>query len=252
MAEVLAFPAGGYRFLDGPFQFSLGVAAEPGFEIERARFPRPVQLEEGFRVIEAHLEALGRPPTAICACELRSPAPFTDAGFTDFNRLYVRTLEAWGVYRDGVNPVARSNVCPEVAPPATPSFYAFSYTVPARRGRKGSFVIAGAAEAREGTGSYRERIVRFGDTSPEGLREKARWVLGALEQRMEALGAGWHDATATQLYTVYDPYPFLVDEIAARGAMAAGLTWHVARPPVIGLDYEMDVRGVATERAISV
>ena len=29
--------------------------------------------------------------------------------------------------------------------------------------------------------------------------------------------------------------------------MHAGLTWHYARPPVQGLDYEMDVRGVARE-----
>jgi hypothetical protein len=39
----------------------------------------------------------------------------------------------------------------------------------------------------------------------------------------------------------------LADEIARRGAMSGGLTWHYARPPVIGLDYEMDARGVARE-----
>jgi hypothetical protein len=31
--------------------------------------------------------------------------------------------------------------------------------------------------------------------------------------------------------------------------MDLGLTWHFARPPVQGLDYEMDVRSVATELA---
>jgi hypothetical protein len=35
-----------------------------------------------------------------------------------------------------------------------------------------------------------------------------------------------------------------------RGAMAGGLTWHFARPPVQGLDFEVDVRGVATELVI--
>jgi hypothetical protein len=250
MPQVLVFPDGSYRFIKGPFQFSGGVAAEPGFEIERARFPRPVPLEEGFRAIEAHLEAVGRPLTAFCACELRSPAPFTDAGFTDFNRHYVGTLERWGVYRDGVNPVARSNVCPEVAPPNAPSFYAFSYTAPPRAGSRPSFVIAGSGEVREGQGSYRERTIRYGDTSPEGLREKARWVLAEQERRMQALGVGWQDATATQVYTVHDLYPFLADEIARRGAMSAGLTWHFARPPVQGLDYEMDVRGVRREIVI--
>ncbi len=247
MAEIVAFAPGGYRFVRGPFQYSLGVAAEPGFEIERVRFRNPVPLDEAFRAIEAYLESLDRPLAAFCACELRSPAQFTGEGFTEFNRRYVVTFERWGVYRDGVNPVARSNVCPEVDPPREPSFHAFSYTVPVRAGAGPSFVIAGAGEARDGDGSYRERIVRFGDTSPAGLREKARHVLDALERRMQHLGFSWHDVTATQAYTVFDLYPFLADEIAARGAMRGGLTWHYARPPVQGLDYEMDVRGVARE-----
>jgi hypothetical protein len=29
--------------------------------------------------------------------------------------------------------------------------------------------------------------------------------------------------------------------------MDSGIVWHFARPPVQGLDYEMDVRGVARE-----
>jgi hypothetical protein len=247
MAEIVPFAPGGYRYIRGPFQFSGGVAAESGFEIERVRFRKPVPLDESFRAIEAYLESLDRPLAAFCACELRSPAAFTDDGFTEFNRRYVGTLERWGVYRDGANPVARSNVCPEVDPPTEPSFHAFSYTVPVRAGAGPSFLIAGTAEAREGPGSYRDRIVRFGDTTPEGLREKARWVLGAIERRMQALGFGWPEVTATQVYTAFDVYPFLADEIARRGAMSGGLTWHYARPPVIGLDYEMDARGVARE-----
>ena len=57
MPEVLPFPAGGFRFIKGPFQYSGGVAAEPGFEIERVRFRRPVKVEEGFRAIESCLNA---------------------------------------------------------------------------------------------------------------------------------------------------------------------------------------------------
>ena len=62
-----------------------------------------------------------------------------------------------------------------------------------------------------------------------------------------ALGAAWSDATATHAYTVHDLHPFLADEIVARGAAASGLTWVYARPPVVGLDFEMDVRGVHTD-----
>jgi hypothetical protein len=68
-----------------------------------------------------------------------------------------------------------------------------------------------------------------------------------MERRMQALGFGWVQATATQLYTVHDVHPILADEIVRRGAVPAGLTWHFARPPVVGLDFEMDVRGVTRE-----
>ncbi|MBK19631.1 MAG: hypothetical protein CMM52_12425 [Rhodospirillaceae bacterium] len=247
--ETAIFEPGGYRYVRGPFQYSGGVAAESGFAIERARFKSPVPLVEGFEQIEAHLKELERPLTSFCACELRSPAPFTEQGFIDFNRIYVGTLERWGIFKDEENPVARSNVCPEVDPPSEPSFQAFSYTVPAEMD-DGSFVIAGSAEAPEGQGSYNERIIRLGDQSPDAMKEKAYYVLGVMEARMAALGRSWADATVTQTYTVYDVHPFLADEIVSRGAAKSGLTWYFARPPVEGLDYEMDVRGVHTERVI--
>jgi len=248
MPSVQPFTPGGYRFIPGPFQYSGGVAAEPGFRIERARFARLLPLAEGFAAVEAHLARLARPPTAFCACELRSPAQFTEAGFVAFNRSYVERLAAWGIFRDEVNPVARSNVCPEIDPPTAPAFYAFSYTVP---GEEGGFVAAGSGEARgEIGGSYADRIVRLGDQSPEAMRDKARYVLGEMERRMTALGFGWGDVTTTQLYTVYDVHPFLADEFVARGAVGAGLTWHYARPPVQGLDLEIDVRGVPRELVI--
>src|SRR5437762_6432565 len=185
MPTLQRFPAGGYRFISHQFQYSGGIAAEPGFRIERARFTCPLPLAEGFDAIEAYLAGIGRSPTAFCACELRSPAQFTDAGFVAFNRHYVERLAAWGIFRDEINPVARSNVCPELDPPATPSFFAFSYTVP---GQRGGFVVAGSGEAPEGRGNYRDHIVRRGDLSQEGLREKARWVLGEQERRLRALG----------------------------------------------------------------
>ena len=73
MPTVHLSPAGGYRFITHQFQYSGGVAAEPGFRIERARFARPVPLAAGFDAIEAYLGGIGRSPTAFCACELRSP-----------------------------------------------------------------------------------------------------------------------------------------------------------------------------------
>jgi hypothetical protein len=246
MAEIIAFAEGGYRFVKGVYPYSAGVAALPGFALERARFRAPVPVAEGFRAIAAHLEARGRPLTALAACELRSPAPFTEAGFAAFNRIYVGTLTSWAIFRDRVNPVARSNVCPAMAPPAEPSFHAFTYTVPAAEAGA-SFVVAGSGEVPEGHASYLDHIVARGDVSPAGLLAKARWVLGEMERRLAALGHSWADVTATQVYTVHDLHPFLGSEIVARGAAHGGLTWHYARPPVVELEYEMDCRGLARE-----
>src|ERR1044072_7549964 len=126
--STAAFASGGYRFIPAVFQYSGGVPAEPGFEIVRVRFHAPVPLAEGFAQIEEAIRAAGRPLTAFCACELRSPAPFTEAGFRAFNEVYAGTLRRWGVMTGDTNPVARSNVCPEIDAPAEPSFYAFCYT----------------------------------------------------------------------------------------------------------------------------
>ena len=38
-------------------------------------------------------------------------------------------------------------------------------------------------------------------------------------------------------------------ELARRGAIDGGLVWHYVRPPVLGLEFEMDVRSTARERA---
>ena len=222
------------------------------------RFASRPAIEDGFKLIENYLDSIGRPYTSFCACELRSPAPFTEQGFIDFNRIYVGTLERWGVFRDEKNPVARSNVCPELDAPPVPSFEAFSYTVPAtteteteaNSGGTKNFVVAGSGEAPEGHGTYEERIIRRGDTSADAMREKAQYVLGEMERRMAVLGFDWTSATTTQVYTVHDLHPFLADELVGRGATPAGLTWYYARPPVVDLEYEMDVRSVPVERVL--
>lgn len=243
------FRDGGYRYVPGVIQYSGGVAALPGFQIIRLRFRRPVPMAEGWARIEALIGRADRPLRALCACELRSPAPFSEAGFRRFNGAYAELLERWGICRDGINPVARSNVCPEIDPPAEPAFHAFCFTVPATTTIP-SFVVAGSGEAPEGKTNYRDHVIRPGDTSPEGLREKARFVLAEMERRMGILGVGWPDTTATQVYTVFDLHPFLADEIVARGAARHGLTWHYDRPPIAGLDFEVDCRGVAAEQVV--
>jgi len=149
MSERIQFAEGGFAFLKGVFPYSQGVVALPGYAIERVRFRKPVPVAAGFARIGKYLKSLGRPLTAFCACELRSPRPFTFEGFREFNEGYVEVLREWKLFRDGVNPVARSNVAPAIEPPEEPCFHAFSYTVRPGDGRAG-FVVAGSGEWPEG------------------------------------------------------------------------------------------------------
>ena len=243
------FAAGNYRFIPAVFQYSSGAAASAGYEVERVRFDKLLPLAEGFAQIANYIQAAGRPLTSFCACELRSPAAFTEDGFRAFNQHYVKTLAEWGLFDGSINPVARSNVCPEIDPPAEPSFYAFSFTRPASSAAP-SFVIAGGAEARGGAGSYPERIVRYRDMSPEAWKEKVRFTTGEMERRMKRLGFGWPDTTATQVYSVHDIHPFFAEEIVRRGAARAGVIWHFNRPPVRGLEFEVDCRSIGPEMIV--
>jgi len=247
MSALRALADGGYDFLEGVFPYSQGVIAREGYALERVQFARVLPLAEGFAAIAAHLEALGRPQTALCAAELRSPRPFSFDGFGAFNRGYVDVLTAWGLVRDGLNPVARSNVAPEVSPPAEPGFHAFCCTVPATARAPRDYVVAGSGEWPEGA-RFPEDIVARGDATADGLRRKVEYVLGVMQARLAGLGARWADASATQVYTVRD-FHACVPAIAARAG--AGLVWNYCRPPIEGLEFEMDLRRVTTERRLA-
>jgi hypothetical protein len=250
MADEILPPGGGYTAAPGWLQYSRGVRALPGHTIVRVRFQELMPLDAGFTRIAGWLGDRGRPLTSLCACELRSPRQFTEDGFRAFNLRYAETLRAWGVMQGDANPVARTNVCPPIQPPQEPSFYAFSYAVPTP-GASEAFVAAGAGESTEGARPYPERIVAYGDTSAAGMRRKAEHVMEEMERRMALIGGSWKAATAVQVYAVEEIHGFVADLLVTRGAASHGLTWHFARPPVVGLEYEMDVRAVHEERVIT-
>lgn len=241
-------PYGNYHFLPGGDPYSSGVIADAEHEIVHVTLKRLRPWREGFAFIEQHLEAVGRPKQALCGVELRSPRPFPRNGFIEFNRGYRQLLEEWGLLVDGQNPVARTNVAPEWNPPSEESLYGFSYTVPRTEPGGPSFVVAGGGELRGGPMQEAE-VIAPGDTSPEGLRQKAEYVMKAMARRLEGLGVSWEHATVTEIYTVYPLYsfvgPVILDQIGA--STLHGLRWFHARPPIDELDYEMDVRGVRTE-----
>lgn len=242
-------PRGNYQFLRGIAPYSSGVVAMPGYEIIHVTLRQPPPYRQGFETIARYLAEQGWPRQALSAIELRSPVPFSFNGFAEFNHGYQEILAEWDLLVDGQNPIARTNVAPEVNPPVEPVLYAFSYTVPmSDPATSPTFVVAGAGDLTEGL-LVSEAIVRHGDTSPEGLREKAACVMDAMEARLAGLQALWADVTSVDIYTVQPLQTFLAETILAviGEAVGRGVHWYYSRPPIIGLDFEMDVRGVRQE-----
>ena len=107
MIETVEAADSGYRFMPGVSQYSCGVGALQGFALQRVRFSRVVPLKQGFAKVAEIIKQAGRPLTSLAACELRSPAPFTEDGFKAFNEIYIKTLIEWGVMKDGIIPCAQ-------------------------------------------------------------------------------------------------------------------------------------------------
>ncbi len=240
---------GGYVFLPGGAGYSLGARAAPGHRIERLQLPAPLALDAGFALIERHLAALGRPKAALLACELRSPAPLSPSGFQAFNSAYVGVLDSWGLLCDGDNPVARSNVCPTVAPPPAPALHAFSYTVPDAQAAAGDFFLSGVAESRPGATAPEQRIVAYRDSTPEGLRLKIRHVVATIGSRLQALGVAWRDVTALQAYTALEARALLDEALAPLGLSGERVAWQSCLPPVADLVFEIDCRRLGSDPA---
>jgi hypothetical protein len=245
---LIDHPTGGYRFLPGIAPYSCGAVSASGFEVVHVTLHRPIPYAAGFQRIEQYLANERRPKAALCGVELRSPRPFSFAGFAEFNAVYAKILEGWGVFVDGVNPVARTNVAPEVAPPAEPVLYGFSYARPCDRDAGPTFVVAGAGELPEGVLAA-EGIIARGDVSPKGIATKARFVMDLMESRLRGLGGDWPLVTAIDLYTIHSLDRVLPETVLSRigAASAHGVRWFYTRPPITGIEYEMDLRGVRTE-----
>ena len=234
---------GHYRFIEGIAAYSGGVAAEPGHEIVHVTLHETVPWRAGFDIIDGHLAAGGHPRHALCGTQLRCPEPYSFGGFDTYNAEYRSVLDAWDVCVDGLNPVARSNVAPVLDAPSSQSLYAFSYVRPAAGATARSFVVAGSGEYDEATGIHRD-----GDTSADGLRAKAGYVMDVMSARLAALGVGWADVNRTNVYTPHAS-PGMMDIVweGMGSARGHGVHHFCARPPIVGIEFEMDVRGVAVE-----
>lgn len=242
---------GGFRFLRGIAPYSSGAVALAGYEVIHVTLVPAPPYRKGFAAIDRHLGQQRRPPQALCGIELRSPRPFTFQGFGEFNQRYVELLKQRGILVQDLNPVARTNVAPELDPPPEVLLYGFSYAAPAPRSGP-SFVVAGAGELTGERLDARD-IVRRGDVSEAGLREKASHVLDLMDQRLQGLGVRWAQATAVEVYTVHNIFPLMQKLLVPRlgAAKIHGVRWHFARPPIEEIEFEMDVRGRRQEVVVS-
>ncbi len=238
---------GGYRFLTGISAYSSGVVAMPGHEIVHVTLRRPVPYRAGFEYVERRLADHGRPHQALCAVALRCPKPMSFDGFATFNRDYRAIIESWDLPVDGHNPIARTNVAPALAAPEEPLLYSYAFTV-AEKSSVPTFVVAGAGDV-DRQALDEQTIVREGETTPEAMTEKAQHVMAVMQQRVDGLCVLLTDITHANVYTVHDVRPYLPSAILEplAGASVHGVNWHYARPPIEGLAFEMDLRGIRHE-----
>ncbi len=248
---LLAHPHGNYHFLRGIDPYSCGVVADPGYEIVHATLAEPLPWQKGFARIDAYLDQRHIARTALCGMELRSPEPFTMQGFIDFNKEYCAILQDWNLYVDGLNPVARTNVAPAFNPPSTPQLHAFSFVVPNGDIQRKTLIVAGAGELLEGL-LEEKRIIRRGDTSAESMRKKAAYVMQVMEERLLGLGGAWNLVDTIDIYTVF-PLREILSEIVlppTGPASRHGPRWYYSRPPIVDIDFEMDMHGVVTDLVV--
>jgi hypothetical protein len=238
---------GGYAYSPGLRFASNGVVALPGTTIDRGRFSHALPLESGFDAVREHLERQGRPIAALCGLELRLPGTLPPDGFRAFNDRYLQQLDTWGLLREGVSPLTRTNVSPAASAPTEPAVLAFSYTAPGTTAAP-CFAISGIAELPL-AGEYPDGIVRRGESSEDAMVEKAHCVVSVTNGHIESLGLRWEADADVHLYTARPAVHQIVRRALAEQGIAPvnGVIWHDAAPPVSELELEIDVRRYSRE-----
>lgn len=235
--------AGGYRVLPAGQVFCGGVLPNPGHEIVHALFNPWVPLDDAWGVIERHLKSIERPVQALCGMELRIPRQLTVDGFRAFNAPYIEELRKRDLLLGNYSAVCRTNVAPARDVPSVPSVHAFSYCA-ASASAGTTFCVSGTADI-----DARGKIVAEGDVSPVGMRIRLQHCVDVITERLAMIELDWSAATHVDLCVVQD-IPGLMEAVVVpglQGATARGVRVHVARPPIIGAEVELECRGVRQE-----
>jgi hypothetical protein len=244
---LLANEAGSYRILPAGTVFCGGAIPLAGHEIVHALVSPWVPLKDGYGFIESYLKSIGRPVQALCGMELRSPQQMTLEGFRTFNAPYVEQLTKWDLLLGRYSAVCRTNVVPARDAPKEASLHAFSYCVPSDY-QGVTFCISGTADI-----DQRGKIVAEGDVSSAGMKQRLQYCVDVITERLAQLELAWSSVTHTDLCVAQD-IPGLLDGVVVpglQGAAARGIRVHLARPPIIGSEVELECRGVRREIVVS-
>ena len=239
---------GNYKFLQGIEPYSCGVIADENFELVRVTMPQSIKWDAGFDEISKYLIKENLSIHALASIELRSPHVRSMTEFIEFNSNYINVMSELDLLINGLNPIARTNVVPAFSSDTETTLHAFSYTRPIANSSLKSFVVAGAGEL-SGSALDSKNIIRFQDTSQDGLSEKVSCVRDVMTDRLIKLGVGWTDVTTTSIYTVHDVQSILNESLLPHIHTASrfGLQFFPAKPPVTDIEFEMDTRGVHVE-----
>ena len=92
-----------------------------------------------------------------------------------------------------------------------------------------------------------DRIIRRNETSTEAMREKATYVVQVMGDRLNKIGGDWEIVNRINIYTNHSISHLAEDLVLPNVNQLHGLNWYQSRPPVIDIEYEMDLRGINQE-----
>jgi hypothetical protein len=246
-SALLDNKAGAYRILPGGSAFCSGVVPYDGYEVVRVLLDPWILLEQGYGYIESFLKSAGRPVQAFCGIELRVPAPLAFKDWSTFNVPYLEQLRKWQLMFGDYSAVCRSNIALAVLPPVRTSLCAFSYVAPASRKGK-TFFLSGQADI-DGNG----KAIAEGDTGPAAMHKRTRFTMDTVAQTLTKLGLSWQDTTQIGFFHVHDiPDLWGPQLLGSLGeALRRGVLLYRARPPIAGLEVELEARAVRQELVVA-
>jgi enamine deaminase RidA (YjgF/YER057c/UK114 family) len=239
--------AGAYKILPGGAAFCSGIIPYEGYEVVRVLLRPWIALEQGYGFIESYLKSVGRPIQAFCGIELRVPAPLAMSDWSTFNVPYLEQLRKWGLIFGDYSGVCRSNIALALHPPAATSLCAFSYTAPASAKSK-TFFLSGQADI-DASG----KAIAEGDTGPTAMQRRARYTIDTVGATLAKLGVSWQDTTQIAFFHAHEiPDLWGAQLLGSLGeALRGGVLVYRARPPIAGLEVELEARALRQELVVA-